>query len=103
MRFSITPGMRMPAQYVNSLALVANTHERQALPEGYQIIVVNSTANIYVKLGNVSVEAAVPGDVSDGTASELNPVSYVIHNDYTHISIISTSNCVVTLSYYPLV
>lgn len=102
MRFTHQQGMRMPPQYVNALALVANTHERQAIPSGYQYVVINSTANIYCRLGDETVVASAPGDVVDGTASELNPTGYVIHDDYSHISIISPANCIVTLAYYPL-
>ena len=102
MRFTYGQGLRMPPQYTNSLALVANVQERQALPAGYQYVVINSTANVYCRLGAADVTASVPGDVEDGTASELNPTGYVVHDDYSHISIISPSNCIVTLAYYPL-
>ena len=64
MRFTHQQGMRMPPQYVNALALVANTHERQAIPSGYQYVVINSTANIYCRLGDETVVASVPGDVN---------------------------------------
>lgn len=103
MRFN-QPGIRQPSAYINSMAIVASTAERQALPTGYQFVVINSTSNTYVKLGDASVEATIPGDVTDGTSSELNPMGYsLLETDATHISVISPLNGIVTLGYYTLV
>jgi len=102
MRFTHSQGLRMPPQYTNALMLLANVPERQAIPSGFQYVVISASSNIYCRLGDETVTASPPGDITDGSASELNPTGYVIHDDYTHISILSSSNCIVTLAYYPL-
>lgn len=92
----------MPPLYINSLALVANVAERTPVPAGYTFVVISSTANVYVKCGDSSVTATIPNDVSDGSGSELNPNTYVLHNSYSHMSVISPSNCIVTFGYYDM-
>lgn len=97
--------LRQPTDYVNSLSLVANTAERVPIPSGRTFVVFSCTSNYYVKVGDSGVTAAVPGDVTDGTASELNPLSYILHGDssWTHISIVTPANAIATLSFYEVV
>lgn len=92
---------RMVSPCVNAMALVANDEEAQTLPSQYNFVVISCTSNIYVKLGSSSVVASIPGDTTDGSASELNPtaIKYDPAVD-VKISVISPSNCTVTLSYY---
>jgi hypothetical protein len=60
-----------------------------------------ATADIYVSFTGT---AAIPGDVTDGTASELLPYSRGDHWFYirgvTAISVISATTPVVTASFY---
>jgi hypothetical protein len=63
-----------------------------------KFVVFSYTSNTYV---NCYVTATVPGDTSDGTASELNPAAYMLSPDITTISVISpVANAIVTASYY---
>lgn len=101
-QFRHTHQLRQPTDYINSLSLVANVAERVPVPTGKTFVVFSCTSNYFVKVGNDSVTAAVPGDVTDGSASELNPLSYILHgnSDWTHISIVTTSNSIATLAFY---
>lgn len=92
---------RAISPHVNSMSLVSNAEESQTLPSQYNFVVISCTSNIYVKLGASAVTAAIPGDVTNGTAAELNPtaIKYDPQVD-VKISVISPSNCTVTLSYY---
>ena len=94
--------LRQPTDYVNSLSLVANVSERVPIPAGRTFVVFSCTSNYYVKVGDNAVSAAVPGDVVDGTASELNPLSYILHGnpDWTHISIVTPVNSIATMAFY---
>ncbi|MBA4259166.1 MAG: hypothetical protein C0446_08375 [Chitinophaga sp.] len=94
--------LREPSDYVNSLSLVANTSERIPIPTGRTFAVFSCTSNYYVKVGDSSVAAAVPSDVTDGTASELNPASFILpeSNSYTHIAICTPVNAICTVSFY---
>lgn len=94
---------RPPPDNVDALALVANTPERVAVPAGYNLAIMSSTANFYALVGGSEVTSAVPGDVDDGTASELNPAGYALNSaTQTHISFISPTTCTVTIAYYSI-
>jgi hypothetical protein len=92
--------IRFNSEYVNSRVVLANVEEKEVIPAGYNAVIINATAPIYVLIGTASTAASIPTDVSDGTASELSPTGYAIKSDQTHISIISPSNCIATFAYY---
>lgn len=54
------------ADYVNSVVLVADTHETVAVPDGARYAVVTAETLSYLKLGGTSF--TLPGDIADGTA-----------------------------------
>jgi len=84
--------------HVDSVVLVADTVQNYTVPTGARFMFFSSTANFYMKVG--SNTAAVPStSTSDGSASELNPAGRMIQGETT-ISLISTSNCIVTISSY---
>jgi hypothetical protein len=56
------------ADGVNALSLAANVAETVTIPTGANIVRIAATADIYIKAGGT---ATVPGDTTDGTASEL--------------------------------
>ena len=61
----------VPATYVDSMVLAADTPEVYTLPSGAVNVLINCTSDVWVKFGGAG---AVPTtEVSDGTASELNP------------------------------
>ena len=97
--------LRQPTDYINSLSLVGGVSERIPIPNGKTFVVFSCTSNYYVRVGNSSVAAAIPTDIDDGSASELNPLSYILHGntEWTHIAIITASNAIATFSFYEVV
>lgn len=85
-----------PPDYVNAKALAASTAESETVPALAGKVRFNCTADFYVKIGGT---ATVPGDTTDGSASELNPDGYSVVPGQV-ISVISASNCIITFSYY---
>lgn len=83
--------------YVNARSLAANTAEVIAVPANASIVYFSAQADIYVRYG--ATTAAVPGDVTDGSACELNPTARIV-NGLTQISVISTAACKVTASFF---
>jgi hypothetical protein len=90
--------LRLPPTYVAARVLAANVAEDHTVPTGAKYVVFSaSCAAFYVKRGGT---AAVPaGDVTDGTASELNPAGYYIVG-VTTLGLIAPATCVVTMAFY---
>lgn len=97
-QLSVLPdSFAIPApNFVNSRSLAANTAESITVPSDRNLVVFSATADFYA---NYTATAAVPGDVTDGTASELNPTVRSVAPGST-ISVISPSACVVTAAFY---
>lgn len=92
---------RGPSDYVCSRVLLANVAERVTVPSTANFVVISGTSNLYVSFGGGGVTAAVPTDLDDGTASELNGASYYIDPaTYTNISVISAVDSIATLAFY---
>jgi len=88
---------RRPSDTVNARSLAAGVAEDTTVPTGAGKVLFSSTGNFYAKMGTGA--AAVPGDVTDGTAAELNPAGWVVDAG-SIISVIAPADCVLTLSYY---
>lgn len=87
----------LPApDYVLSRLLAASTAESFTVPAGARFVVFSATADFYA---NYSTTATVPGDVTDGSASELNPSVRDIQG-VSAISIISAATPIVTAAFY---
>ena len=82
--------------YIDARDLAANTNETHTVPAGADFVIFSADGDFYAKPNGA---AAVPGDVTDGTASELNPVIWDL-NGVTSIGLISSSARKVTLSFY---
>jgi len=95
------PIWAFPLTATDKLALTANTAKLYAIPSNTEIILINSTKDIYVLFGTAAVEAEIPDeyDILDGTAPMLNPgtICNLTFADYTHLSIISSSASTVTI------
>lgn len=83
--------------YVNARSLAANVNEDTTVPTGAKKVIFSATCNFYAKSGG---SATVPGDVTNGSASELNPAAWSLDAGITTIGLISPAACVVTISYY---
>lgn len=94
-------GFRQFPDFINAKSLVANTAELETIPDGYNLIILSYDANIWAKVSNtMDVEAEVSTDTTDGTASELNPSGYSLTTQDNYMSVISDTDCKLTISYY---
>lgn len=89
---------------VMALSLAASVAESFTLPSvtggqpGARFVLFSATGNFYI---NCYATATVPGDTTDGTASELNPSAYQLTpGEPVTISVISPTTCVVTAAFY---
>ena len=81
--------------YVDARDLAANTNETHTVPAGADFVIFSGSGDFYARKNGA---AAVPGDVTDGTASELNPKAWSLE-DTTSIGLIAPSACKVTLTF----
>ena len=81
---------------IMSRSLGVATAEAVTVPTGANYAVFSYTTDVYVLADGT---AAVPADVTDGTASELNPTIRDC-SDVTSISCISPAACVITVAFY---
>ena len=81
---------------INSKVLAASVAESDTVPAGANFVIFSYTDDIYV---NIAGTAAVSTDITNGTASEINPTIRSVEAGDT-ISIISESAAKVSLAYY---
>lgn len=86
---------RPASDYVLARDVAAGVAEAFTVPAGANFVVFSSNVDFYAKSGT----AAVPGDVTDGTASELNPVGMALYG-VSSISVISAAAGKITASFY---
>lgn len=77
-------------------SLSAGVAEAFTVPAGARHVVLSATADFHAR---PDATAAIPGDVTDGTASELNPTIRNV-DGVASISVISAEACIVTASFY---
>ena len=82
--------------YIDARDLAANTNETHTVPAGADFVFFSADGDFYAKPNGA---AAVPGDVTDGTASELKPSHWDL-NGVTNIGLIASAARKVTLSFY---
>lgn len=82
--------------FVNAIALGVATAEDVNVPGPGLKVLFSSDGVFYV---NTQVTATVPGDTTDGTASEMNPTGYIL-GSITKFSLISPAACIVTMAFY---
>lgn len=81
---------------VNSRAVTSGNAESITIPSAAKFVVLKCTVDFYA---NWTTTATVPADVTDGTASELNPHIRRITGGET-LSIITAANGVITAAFY---
>lgn len=88
-----------PSNYVLARSLAASTAESFTVPTSprARFVLFSANGDFYA---NFTGTAAIPGDVTDGTAAELNPAMRFIPNDCTAISVIAPDATVVTASFW---
>lgn len=85
---------------VMSRSLAANTAESISVPSGARFVLFGGSCNLFV---SPSGTASVPGDVTDGSASEGNGAAYALYSPsgtVTSISVVADSACVVTAAFF---
>jgi len=89
----------IPQSTMSRALAVASTAESITPPTGARFVIFSYTHPTYV---NCFTTATVPGDVTDGTASELNPSGYAFSpNELPTISVVSaTAGAIVTAAFY---
>jgi hypothetical protein len=90
--------LRAAPSYVDARDLAANTNETHTVPAGAEGVYFSADGDFYAKMNGA---AAVPGDVTDGTASELNPKGWDL-NGVSSIGLIAPAARKITLSFYKL-
>jgi hypothetical protein len=85
-----------PSDYVLAKSLAAGVAESFTVPDNAKYVLFSATADFYA---NYTTTATVPGDVTDGTASELNPALRIL-TSVTTISVIAPADCVITASFW---
>src|SRR6185436_7444856 len=88
--------MRSAPFYIDARDLAASTNETHTVPAGADFVIFSADGDFYAKPNGA---AAVPSDVTDGAASELNPSHWEL-NGVTSIGLIASAVRKVTLSFY---
>lgn len=102
--------LRCP-DYVDSRVLAAGVAEAIAVPtrataaggtQRASHVLINSNADVYARYNSslAGTAAAVPTDITNGTACELNPAIRFLGSSVAEISLISASACIVTAAFY---
>lgn len=89
--------IRVAPTYTNARSLAANVGEDTSVPSGAKKVLFAATCNFYAKVGGT---ATVPGDVTNGSAAELNPAAWQLNSSITTIGLIAPVACVVTVTFY---
>lgn len=86
-----------PSDHVNSITLAAGVAKVETVPALATCVLFSKTTKFYAKH---NAAATVPaGDVTDGSASDLNPEGWIVTAGDT-IGVISPVACTVTFAYY---
>lgn len=86
-----------PSDTIDARVLAGTVAESHTVPTGARFVAFSGTGDFYVRYGNT---AAIPAaDVTNGTASELNPGVRMIEGHAT-IGLIAPADCVVTMAFY---
>ena len=88
--------LRSAPFYIDARDLAANTNETHTVPAGAESVIFSADGGFYAKPNGA---AAVPGDVTDGSASEYEPVGWSL-DGVTTIGLISSAARKITLSFY---
>lgn len=90
--------LRSAPGYIDARSLAATTNETVTIPTGATKVIFSANGDFYVNPN--SGTAAVPGDVTDGSASEMNPAGYADLTPGGTFGIIAPAATVVTLAFY---
>ena len=88
------------SDWIDARVLAANVAETFQAPALARYVLFSSDGAFYCRIAAASTSATVPaGDVTDGSASELNPaMRYIGEQEY--ISLIAAAACTITMQYF---
>jgi len=90
--------IRPATAYVDAKVLAANVAEVWTAPANTRFVIFSANCDFYAK---PNAAAAVPAaDVSNGTASTLNPAGWYFSSPVVTIGLISATACTVTIEAY---
>lgn len=96
---AVTPDANFAVKqgYIYTNVLAANVAEVVTIPTGAKFFIINSTADLWVKVGGAATVPAA--DTTNDTGSELNPSARYLGSSTT-IGIISESAAKVSIMFY---
>jgi hypothetical protein len=84
--------------YIDARVLAPGVSETHTMPANTRFVIFSANCDFYAQSG---ASAAVPAaDVTNGTASELNPAAWYFNTPPTQITVISPVACVLTMAVY---
>lgn len=83
---------------VQSKLLAADTEETVTIPDGATIVKFSATSDFFAQL-DTDGAITVPGDVTDGSAPELNPSMWIC-SGFSKIHVISSGTPIITFAFY---
>lgn len=97
-------GLRQ-SDWIDARVLAAGVVESFQAPTVAKRVLFSGNGNFYCRItpaaNGSAVAAAVPAaDVTDGSASELNPAMRVLPDDTAYISLIAPTDTIVTMIFY---
>lgn len=93
--------IRSAPAYVDAVVLVANVNQTYTVPANADAVIFSANCSEFYAI--IGPTAAVPAaNVTNGTASEMNPSSWYT-GKATQIGLIAPGACKVTLAWYKLV
>lgn len=88
---------RSKPTFVNAILLAAGAESVATVPAGAGVCIFSADSDVFAR---PDAGASIPaGSISDGSASELNPAQWDVH-DVAQIHLISPDDAIVTLSFY---
>ena len=96
---NIASYLRIAPTFIDARVLAASANESHTVPTNARWVIFSSNcAAFYAKTGGTATVPA--GDVTDGSASELNPAGWLLATTTTSIGLISPTACTITMSWY---
>lgn len=89
------------SDWIDARTLAAGVAETFQAPAKAKYVLFSANGDFYAKIAAASTAATIPaGDVTDGTASELNPAMRQLPADQAYISLIAPVDTIVTMLMY---
>ena len=90
------------SDWIDARVLATTTTENFQAPTGAKYVLFSGNGDFYARIeADAPMDAVVPtGDVTDGTAPELNPAMRQLPVDQAYISLVAPAATIVTMMYF---